>query len=188
MREAEQSRKKPRQWNALRAASLVGLLAVHWALSSVVLWLAYDMKMQILGGYYGQDQALTLVAKMALIITILTCVIWLLVDRRRAKRQGWRLGWSAVWKTWGVLSAYVAVVLVRRQLWTPSQGMSDSAQFLPVVGHTNAQFLAEFQWLSFVIQVIPIVGLISGSLYLLRARMLRMWDPMDGWPGPLTSS
>lgn len=191
MREAEQNRKEPtRHRNALGVASLVGLLSVYWTLSSVVLWFSYDMKTQILGGYYGQGQALALVAKMALIITILTYVMWLLVDWRRAKRRGWRVGWSAAWKTWGVLTAYVAVVLVRRQLWTPGQGMSDGAQFLPVVGYTNAQFLAEFRWLSFVIQVIPIVGLISGSLYLLRDRILRTWDstqfPDDGTPSTPT--
>lgn len=191
MKETEQYREKPRHWTALGATSLVGLLTVYWALSSVALWLAYDMKTQILGGYYGQGQALALVAKMALIITILTSAIWLLADWRKAKWQGWRLGWNAAWKTWTILIAYVTVVLVRRQLWTPSQGMNDSAQFLPVVGNTNAQFLAEFRWLSFVIQIIPIVGLISGSLYLLRARMLRTWGstqfPDEGTPNTPTA-
>jgi hypothetical protein len=126
-----------------------------------------------------------LLAKMALIVVILTSAIWLLGDLHKGKRQGWWLGWNVAWKTWGILTEYMAIVLIRRQLWKPSQGMTDSAQFLPVVGYTNAQFLAEFRWLSFLIEVIPIVGLISGGLYLLRARMLRMLDSTaSGAGGP----
>ena len=40
--------------------------------------------------------------------------------------------------------------------------------FMPIVGHVNGQFLSEYLWLIFLIQVIPFVGLISGGLYLLR--------------------
>jgi hypothetical protein len=173
MAETAQSGTKPRLGGALGLALLVGFLALCWTLSIVVLWLAYDIRTQILGGYYRQEQALALVAKMALIITILNSAVWILVEWRGPKRSGWRLGWNVVWKTWTILVIYVAVVLIRRQLWSPGEGMNDDAMFLPVIGYTNAQFLSESGWLSFLIQVIPITGLISGGLYLLRARVLQ---------------
>jgi hypothetical protein len=176
---------KQRRGTALGTSSLVGLLALYWALSSLALWLAYDMRAQILGGRYGQGQALGLVAKMALIITALTGVIWLLIDWRKANRRRWRLAWNVVWKTCGILIAYVGVVLVRRQLWTPSQGMNDNAAFLPIVGYINGRFLGEFEWLSFVTEVIPIVGLMSGALYVLRDRMLRTWNSMSMVRSPI---
>jgi hypothetical protein len=153
--------------------SLLICLALYWILSSAVLWLTYDMKTQIHGGYYRPEQAFKLVAKMSLIVTALTSTVWFLVDWRKPKRRGWRLGWSVAWKTWAFLIVYLAIVLIRRQIWTPSQGMNDSAMFLPIVGNTNAQFLSEFRWLSFLIQVIPIVGLISAGLYFLRAHALQ---------------
>ena len=133
---------------AMTWVSLVVLLVMYWALSGGVLWLAYDMRAEIQGGYYHQEQALALVAKMALIVAILTGAVWFLRDWRRGKRQGWRLGWNVAWKTWTVLIIYLAIVLVRRQLWTPSQGINDGAMFLPIVGYTHAQFLSEFRWLS----------------------------------------
>jgi hypothetical protein len=151
--------------------SLLILAGTYWLLSSTVLWLAYDIGAQIRGGYYNQSQALALVAKMSLIVTVLTSAIWLSTNPRKLKVVGWRVGLGVAWKTWVLLMVYVLVVLMRRQLWSPSQGNNDGAMFLPIVGHTNAQFLSEFRWLSFLIQVIPILGFISGGLYLLRARL-----------------
>jgi hypothetical protein len=151
-------------------------LLLYWFLASILLWWSYDIAHLIREGYYEVNRAVLLVSEMALIVTVLTSVVWFLVDSRKRRLRGWRLGWNVAWKTWIFLIAYVAIVLFRRQLWTPSQGMNDDVMFLPIVGHINAQFLSEFRWLSFRIQVIPFVGLISGGLYFLRARVLRMSD------------
>lgn len=78
------------------------------------------------------------------------------------------MGWDVTWKTCAILTLYVVVVLIRRNLWDASQGINDYAIFLPIVGHVNGMFLSEYWWLTFLTQVIPIVGLISGGLYLLR--------------------
>ena len=155
------------------ALLLLAFLALYWLLNGLVLWWAYSINVQIHGGYYDRNRALALVAKMALIVTVLTSVIWVLAKRRKVTDLRWQLGWDVTWKTWIAQVVYVAIVVVRRQLWTPSQGLSDSAMFLPIVGCTNAKFLSEFRWLSFIIHVVPIMGLISGALYYAQARALR---------------
>ena len=157
-----------RRFGALALVALSISLAMNWAMSCLVLWFAYDMKYQISQGYYPREEVVTSMWKMALIITILTCVVWFLADRQKTKRWGWRRGWNVTWKTCIALTLYVAIVLIRRNLWDQSQGVNDDAMFLPIVGRTNGQFLSEFLWITFLIQVIPFVGLISGGLYLRR--------------------
>ena len=163
---------KPRP---LACLSLLLLLVLYWALSCAVLWWAYDMGPLIRDGYYRQQQALELVGKMALILSILTSVVWFWVDWRKPKRRGWRVGWNITWKTWVILVAYVAIVLIRRQLWEPSQGIDDRIMYGPVVGHINGSFMSEYGFLSLLIEVIPIVALLSGGLYFLHVRALQKY-------------
>jgi hypothetical protein len=40
-------------------------------------------------------------------------------------------------------------VLTRRQFWKPGQGGSDSALFLPLVGHIEGASIPEVGWLTF---------------------------------------
>jgi len=42
--------------------------------------------------------------------------------------------------------------------------MSDSAAFMPFVGHINAAFFSDFLWLEYIVAVIPFVSLLSGVL------------------------
>jgi hypothetical protein len=55
-----------------------------------------------------------------------------------------------------ILSVYTGALLVRREIWTQSQGVNDSAMFLPLVGPVNAVFFSESGWLTFLIFVIPV--------------------------------
>jgi len=55
-------------------------------------------------------------------------------------------------------------VIVLRQHWTAEKGMSDSAAFMPFVGHINAAFFSDFLWLEYIVAVIPFVSLLSGVL------------------------
>jgi hypothetical protein len=55
--------------------------------------------------------------------------------------------------------------MVRRELWTPAQGVNDDAMFLPIVGAVNSAFFLEFGWLLFVAEVTPILGFVAGMLY-----------------------
>ena len=154
-----------RQIGALVLVGLAIFLAINWAASCLVLWFAYGYQISD----YPREDVLTSMWKMGLIITVLTCVVWLLADRKKATRRGWKgRGWNVIWKTCAILTLYVAVVLIWRNTWDASQGINEYAMFMPIVGHVNGQFLSEYLWLIFLIQVIPFVGLISGGLYLLR--------------------
>ena len=42
--------------------------------------------------------------------------------------------------------------------------MSDSAAFLPFVGHINAAFFSDFLWLEYLVAVVPLMSLLSGIL------------------------
>lgn len=110
---------------------------------------------------------------MGLIVTVLVGIVWLVVRRRVAADRTWRLARNVAWKTALVLLAYGFIVVARRQLWRPEQGISESSQFLPLVGHVNGAFFSEFKWLSFIFVVVPTIGCLSGMLFYLYAWLLR---------------
>jgi hypothetical protein len=154
-------------------ANIVLLLFIcaNWAICCLVIWWRYNINSLIRGGFYQRSQALVVVGKMSVIVTILTAGVWLFVRRRHRSDSQWRLVWNVAWKTAIVLILYVFIVLVRRQLWTPNQG-SDSA-FLPLVGHVNGEFLSEFLWLIFLLEVVPIMAFVSGLLYSAQSRTVK---------------
>lgn len=80
-----------RRFGALALVVLAISLAINWVMSIWALWVAYGMKYQIIYGYHPKQEIVTAVWKMALIITTLTCVVWLLADRK--KRSGGGGGW-----------------------------------------------------------------------------------------------
>jgi hypothetical protein len=109
-----------------RVGLLVILLGLYWSIAGMVLWWSYDIGPLIRGGYYQRGQAIAIVAKMALIVTVLTSFVWLLVIWRKVRGSRWRVGWNVGWKTTLFLLAYAIIVVTRRQLWDPSQGGSDN--------------------------------------------------------------
>jgi hypothetical protein len=124
------------------------------------------------GGFYERNQALSLVAKMGLIIASLTILAWFLVRLpRTTPRSERQLAFGATWKSALILWAYVFVVLLRRELWTPAQGIDDNAMFLPLVGHVNSQFLGEFRCFPFLFVVVPIMAVVSGMFFYLTNRI-----------------
>jgi hypothetical protein len=143
----------------------MALLVVYWSLSCAILWWSYDVGPLINGGYFSRERAVLRVFEMGLIVTALTAVAWVWADRAIRNRKWVRLWWGAAWKTLTVLLVYFLAVLVRREMWAPSQGTNDSAMFLPIVGPVNSVFFAEFRWLSFLVNIIPSMGLISGLLF-----------------------
>jgi hypothetical protein len=108
-----------------------------------------------------------------MITTVLTGLVWIQVRKGSEGSRSGGLLWNVIWKTAAIQIAYIFIVVVRRQLWTPSQGMSDTSAFLPIVGHVNGRFFSEFLWVAFLVQVIPILALVSGVLYHLQARISR---------------
>jgi len=66
-----------------------------------------------------------------------------------------------------VLLAYGLVIEGRRMLWTPEQG---NKAFSPIFNNTNGLFFKEFLWLIFFLEIVPIMGFISGVLYCLKVQ------------------
>jgi len=130
---------------------------LYWILSAVVLWWAYSISPSIRGGYYEHHQALVLVAKMGLIVTVLTSLAWLLLLRKRQKV------WTAIWQTAVVLVGYTALVLAR---WT----LSSSNTFVPDWG-VNSDFFSELNWLGFLLYVTPVMSGVSGVLYFFQRKI-----------------
>jgi hypothetical protein len=147
---------------------LLIFICANWAICCLVIWWRYNINSLIRGGFYQHNEALSVVGKMSLTVTILTAGVWLFVRHRSRSDSQWRLVWNVAWKTAIVLILYVFIVLVRRQLWTPSQG--DDSAFLPLIGNVNGEFLSEFLWLIFVLEVVPIMAFVSGLLYSAQSR------------------
>jgi hypothetical protein len=154
----------------LAVCSGILFLGINWCLSALVLWWSYDIAAQIRGGVYSHNQALALVLKMGLITTALTGVTWFYAGRLRKVAERRLMIWGVIWRTALLEAGYAFLVVARRQLWRPSQGLGDSNMFLPIVGRLNAQFFAEWKWLSFLLLVVPAAGVISGILYYLYAK------------------
>ena len=136
---------------------------MYWSVSALVLWWAYSISALIRGGFYEHHQALVLVTKMGLIITVLTSLAWLLIMRRR------RTVWTAIWQTALVLIGYTALILARLQF---SATPADDSAFLPLLGSINSHFFSEVGWLVFLLYVAPVMGGVSGVLYFLHRRIV----------------
>jgi len=155
------------------AALVVASLFLYWLITAIVLWWAYDIGSLIRDGYYQRNQALSAVSKMGIIVTLLTSIIWFVAKRRKTLDARWTLAWNVAWQTSLLLCAYVLIILVKIQFRT-DKGALDDSSFLPIVGHTNAQFLSESRSLSFVLHVVPVMGCVSGILYYLLVQLTRL--------------
>ncbi len=131
---------------------------------SMYLWWAYSMRGQVSGGFRTFSQAVVLVIGMATITTVLTAIVWILSPRLHRELSWIGLALRTCGETAIILILYAALVFAWRETWSPARGMSESASFLPIVGHINAEFFAEAGWLEFLIVVVPFVSLFSGAL------------------------
>jgi hypothetical protein len=142
---------------------------LYWVISAVVLWWAYSISAEIRGGYYEKHQALELVVKMGLVITVLTSLVWLFRMVRDKSGVVMRRAWTAAWQTALILIVYAAAILARLEFGGFSSPLPDSA-FLPVLGALNSHFFSEASSLIFLSMVTPIVACVSGLLYFLQCR------------------
>ena len=148
---------------------------LYWPISSAVLWWAYSIGASIQGGYYEKHQALGLVAKMGLLISVLTSFVWLFRLFRDKGSEVMRRGWTAAWQTALILILYTAVILAWPQFGDFSNPLPDRA-FLPVLGTFNSHFFSEARPLSFLLRVTPIMACTSGLLYLLQNFLKRVFE------------
>ena len=133
-------------------------------LSSLFIWWAYSMRLNVAGRAYSFHQAVILTVAMSAITTGLTAIVWI-VSLFFHKRRPWlRLALKTTSETAVILILFVVVVSAWRQSWTPAKGLSDEAAFMPVVGHVNAAFFSDYLWLEYLVVVIPLVSITSGLL------------------------
>lgn len=116
------------------------------------------------GGRYGYREALHLTITMAGITTTLCGVVWLSSPILHRKQTWIGLALKTTLETGVMLFLYTAAVVWWRDQWTPEKGMTDAAAFMPIVGHINAAFFAEYGFLEFLVVVTPLVAILSGVL------------------------
>ncbi len=166
----------------LKTSMAACFLFLYWCLSGMVLWWSYDVTALIRGGYYREGQAVRLIGAMALIISLLTALAWWLVPRQNPEIPTWRLIWRTVWRTGLLLLVYGAAVLACRQFSPSNKPMNDSA-FLPILGSINSHFFSEVGWLSYMLNVTPIMACFSGILYYFQNRLSARSNVLAGGPG-----
>ncbi len=165
----------------LRHSLLVAAaLLISWLSASSVLWWFYDVGSLIRDGYFNRSQAIARVFEMGLIVAILIAAAWIWSAKVHHTRTFVIMWWNAAWKTFLLLFLYLFAVLLRREMWTQSQGVNDYAMFLPIVGRVNAVFLSEFRWISFLLQVIPSMGILSGILFVVQERIIGLGPSKSG--------
>lgn len=158
-----------RRSSVLTLAVVCSKLLGYWLVGCLPLWVSYGISIQIENGSRTESLALKMVTGMSLITTVLTAGAWLLYQRfaRKPTKRWAQLAKICLW-TAAMLTAYLLVVLMRRNLWTKDQGLSVYAQFLPVVGRVNAEFFSEFNWLTYLMEVIPVMSLLSAAMFHIR--------------------
>ena len=158
-------------------------LALFWLAGCALLWVTYGFDLQIDYGNLGRPDALAFTMKMSLIMSVLTGFVWAWRTRvMRNSHKAWAQITRTSLSTAAVLFLYVLIVLIRRNLWTAARGVSDYAQFLPIVGRVNSEFLSEFKWVIFVAEVLPIMSILSAILLTIGSPFI------DGWPRDSRSS
>jgi hypothetical protein len=132
--------------------------------TSICIWWAYSMGKQVNDRVLSLSEARRCVIEMSILTTTLAAIVWVAHPHILKQGRWMRLAIITTLQTALVLIAYTAAVFFWRNQWTPAQGMSDSAQFMPIVGHINAEFFSDFLWLEYLVVVVPLVSLLSGAL------------------------
>lgn len=131
-----------------------------------ILWWAYSMSAQGKGGFPENPEAFSLTLKMSLLMTAFASVIWFASPIIHKQKRWVGLAIKIALETAAILAIYGVIVVAWRNSWAPEKGMSEAAAFIPIVGHVNAAFFAEYGFLEYFIVVLPLVSAISGSLSL----------------------
>jgi hypothetical protein len=150
----------------MKYALLAFKLFLCWTAGCFLLWTTYGINLEVDQGTTTKIAAQEYAMKMSLIMNILIGASWVWCLLRKKKSE---TRWTQVRRT-GLatavsLSLYLLLVLIRRNLWSASQGLSVYAQFLPLVGRVNAEFLSEFKWIIFAVEVIPLMSLVSALIF-----------------------
>lgn len=157
---------------AITASFAIFVVSV-WLTACLILWWAYEFPAIIKAGSESQSQAVSLVVRMAAILTTLVAVATVLNGRAAPQRGVVKSAWSLSWRSVVFLLSYGLLVFSWRESWTPARGVNDSAMFLPLLGPVNARFFAEVGSLIYLMEVAPLLSISSGILYALGLKLIR---------------
>jgi predicted neutral ceramidase superfamily lipid hydrolase len=150
----------------MKYAALSLKLLGCWIVGCFLLWITYGLNLELEQGTIAKIAAEHFVMKMSLIMSILVGASWWWCLAKNEKpRKRWTGALRAALSTAVSLALYTLIVLIRRNLWSASQGLSVYAQFLPLVGRVNAEFLSGFKWIIFLVEVIPLMSLASALIF-----------------------
>lgn len=140
-----------------------------WFAGGLVLWWRYEMNALIAGSAYDKSSALAWVWEFSLILSGLAAVVWL---RGRKTLRSCRLlnaAWAICWQTAIILLLYASLVVVTRETWSPKRGISDWAMFL---GPLNGRFFSETGPITFILEVVPCLAILSAVFFCIQLRLL----------------
>ena len=101
---------------------------------------------------------------MAVLTTCLVSIVWIVSPYIHRSQRRIGLAIKTALETWLILALYTSAVFMWRDHWNPAKGMSEETAFMPIIGHVNAAFFAEFGWLEYFIAVVPAMSVLSGIL------------------------
>jgi hypothetical protein len=136
-------------------------VACFYAFAVLALWFFYSMDTMVSGGSYTATQAKSLTLQMALVTTRIASAGVLcsrmLVGRASVRKQALTSSLAVGL----VLLLYTLFNVMWRNTWEPG---SRRAAFLPPWSELNSRFFYEYNWLSYLIFLIPAAMLFSACI------------------------
>jgi hypothetical protein len=129
---------------------------------SILIWWSSSMGAETKDGALTSTDATSLTIEMSVLMTVLTVTAWSLSARVHRTATRVRLSAAVTIETAVILALYVFVVIMWRQHWTPEKGLTESAAFMPVLGHMNSFFFADYGWLQYLLVDVPLASILSG--------------------------
>jgi hypothetical protein len=142
--------------------------------SFAAIWFAYSTNAQIKGGYFTRHEAIFWTFQMAIVTALLVSlaiVFSLYLLRAHKAGRGALADFLIVALT---LIGYTALNFFWRDFWN---GDLSKPAFLPLWNDVNSHFFYEWNWLSYLLFVSPVVAMVSAVLSLLLFRRKRTIKP-----------
>jgi hypothetical protein len=138
--------------------------------SFVAIWFAYSTNAEIKGGYFTRHEAIFWTFQMAIVTALLVSLtIGFSVYLLRARKAG-RGAFADFLTVALTLIGYTALSFFWRDSWN---GDLSKPAFLPLWNDVNSHFFYEWNWLSYLLFVSPVVAMVSAVLSLLIFRRKR---------------
>ena len=127
----------------------------------------------VASGAYDSGSARAWACEFSLILSGLAAVVWLRGRKALKSHRRLKAAWAICWQTAVILLLYASLVVVTRQTWSPKRGIGDWAMFL---GPLNGRFFSETGPITFMLEVVPCVAVISAVLFWTQLRFVAKRD------------